>query len=205
MLLSVLIKGVNKCNLHHILEHLDPGLNLPVYVKHCSSCQSERPAPPTSPIRPWKWPTQPWFRLHLDMAGPFLGHTFLILVDAHSKWLEVRRMSSTTSRAIVSTLRSIFAQFGLPSIIVTDNGRNFVSSEFDSFLQLNGITHLVSSPYHSSSNGLAERGVQTFKKEMSKLKSTADITDRLSHILFYNHITPQSTTGVSPAELLQNR
>ena len=174
------------------------------FVKTCSTCQSQRSSPPPVPIRPWKWPTTPWFRIHLDLAGPFLGHMFLILIDAHSKWLEVRLMSSTTSTAIISTLRSIFAQFGLPSIIVTDNGRNFTSAEFEHFLSLNGIKHLLSSPYHPSSNGLAERGVQIFKREMSKLKD-GTLSDRLSHILLYNHITPQSTTGLSPAELLQNR
>ena len=63
---------------------------------------------------------------------------------------------------------------------------------------------MLSSPYHPSSNGLAERGVQIFKREMSKLKK-GTLSDRLAHILFYNHITPQSTTGLSPAKLLQNR
>ena len=95
------------------------------FVNKCSTCQSQHPTPPAAPICPWKWPTQPWYRLHLDMAGPFLGHMFLVLIDAHSKWLEVRLMPSTTSTAIISTLYSIFAQFGLPSVIVTDNGRNF--------------------------------------------------------------------------------
>ena len=174
------------------------------FVYACSVCQSQRPAPPPVPIRPWSWPTTPWSRLHLDLAGPFLGHMFLVLMDAHSKWLEVRILSSTTSSVIVSTLRSIFAQFGLPSIIVSNNGRYFTSSEFQQFLCQNGIKHFLSSPYHPSSNGLAERGVQIFKKEMAKFKE-GSLADRLSHILFYNHITPQTTTGLMPAELLQNR
>ena len=113
-------------------------------------------------------------------------------------------MSSTTSSSIISTLRSVFAQFGLPSVIVSDNGRNFTSCEFEHFLTRNSIKHLLSSPYHPSSNGLAERGVQIFKREISKLKE-GTLSDRLAHILFYNHITPQSTTGLSPAELLQNQ
>ena len=78
------------------------------------------------------------------------------------------------------------------------------SLEFEYFLKQQGIRHYLSSSYHPSSNGLAERGVQIFKKEMSKLKD-GSLVDRLSHILFYNHMTPQTTTGMSPAELLQNR
>ncbi len=91
--------------------------------------------------------------------GPFMGHMFLIVVDAHSKWLEVRIMSSTVSSVIVSTLRNLFAQFGLPAIVVTDNAPNFSSSEFNLFFKQNGIQHLYSPPYHPSSNGLAERAV----------------------------------------------
>ena len=182
--------------------HLDSDIE--AFVKKCTICQSQRSAPPAVPIRPWTWPTTPWYRLHVDLVGPFLGNMWLIVIDAHSKWLEVRLLSSTTSTSIISALRSIFAQFGLPSIIVSDNGRNLISSEFEHFLTQNGIKHMLSSPYHPSSNGLAERGVQIFKREMSKLKE-GTLSDRLAHILFYNHITPQSTTGLSPAELLQNR
>ena len=46
------------------------------YVKECITCQSQRPAPPAAPIHPWSWPSTPWSRLHLDLAGPFLGHIF---------------------------------------------------------------------------------------------------------------------------------
>ena len=105
-----------------------------------------------------------------SIAGPYLGHMFLILVDAHSKWLEVRLLSSILSSAIVLSLCSIFAEFGLPSILVMDNGSYFTSSEFQHFTHQNGIKHFFSSPYHPLSNGLAERGIQIFKKEMSKIK-----------------------------------
>ena len=174
------------------------------FVNKCSICQSQRPAPPPAPIHPWKWPIKPWYRVHVDLAGPFLNHMFLIVIDAYSKWLEVRLLSSTTSTSLISSLRSIFAQFGIPSVIVSDNGRNFTSTEFEQFLTQNGIRHLLSSPYHPSSNGLAERGVRIFKEGMSKC-TEGTLLDRISHVLFYNHITPQTTTGLSPAELLQNR
>ena len=50
-----------------------------------------------APLHPWEWPAQPWSCLHLDFVGPFLGHMYLVLVDAHSKWLDVQIMQSTTS------------------------------------------------------------------------------------------------------------
>ena len=59
-------------------------------------------------------------------------------------------------------------------------------------------------PYHPSSNGLAERAVQIVKKGLRKNKKGTFRT-RLSHTLFSYRITPQSTTSVSPAELLLGR
>ena len=51
-------------------------------VKKCQVCQESRTSPPSAPLHPWQWPTQPWSRLHLDFAGPYMGHTYLVIVDA---------------------------------------------------------------------------------------------------------------------------
>ena len=113
-------------------------------------------------------------------------------------------MSSTTTAATVEKLRSLFAQFGLPEVLVSDNGPNFVSSEFKEFLHHNGVKQVTSAPAHPASNGLAERAVKTVKEGLSKLKS-GTIADRLFRFLFTYRNTPHSITGVSPAELLLGR
>ena len=61
--------------------------------------QESRPSPPVAPLHLWAWPDSPWSRLHLDFAGPFLGHMFLVLVDSYS--MDVRLMSSITSSKII--------------------------------------------------------------------------------------------------------
>lgn len=71
-------------------------------------------------------------------------------------------------------------------------------------MQKNGIEHITSAPYHASSNGCAERAVQTFKSMMKKAGAGSLIT-KVSRVLFNYRITPQSTTGLSPAEMLQGR
>ena len=172
-------------------------------VRKCDVCQESRPSPPSAPLHPWEWPAELWSRLHLDFAGPFLKGMFLIVVDAHSKWLDVRPMSSITSSKTIEQLRSIFSVHGLPKKIVTDNGSSFTSAEFKEFMRENGITHITSAPYHPSSNGLAERAVQTFKFGIQRIPG-ATIQERLSKFLFKYRITPHSTTGIAPAELLMN-
>ena len=99
----------------------------------------------------------------------------------------------------------MFATHGLPRTLVTDNGAQFTSLEFESFLSNNGIRHVKTSPYHPASNGLAERAVQVFKETMKKLQSSDSIETRLSKLLFWYRLTPHSTTGVPPSELLLGR
>ena len=110
-------------------------------VKKYSKCQQNRPSPPTAPLQPWQWPMRPWARLHLDFAGPFMGRMFLVIIDAHSKWLEVYPMPSATSHATIQQLHMTFAQFGIPETVVTDNGPCFMGEEFEEFLRKNGVTH----------------------------------------------------------------
>ena len=140
----------------------------------------------------------------MDFAGPFLGQYFLVIVDAHSKWLEVFLVASTSATLMIDKLRTLFAQFGIPQMVVTDNGSSFISQEFMSFLKKNGIRHITSAPYHPTSNGLAERAVQTFKSGIKRMQG-GSVQEKLSSFLFTYRNTPHSTTGVSPAELLTGR
>ena len=118
-----------------------PGISADIEksVRLCNSCQQQQSSPPLAPLHPWKWPTQPWARLHLDFAGPFEGKTILVAIDAHSKWIEAVCTASTSSACVIEELRSLFAQFGLPEMVVTDNGTGFVSHEFQQLFRKNGV------------------------------------------------------------------
>lgn len=135
-------------------------------VKNCVSCQQNRAYMPKLPPNPWRWPNKPGQRIHVDYAGPFMNLTYLIVVDANSKWLEVIIMASTTSESTIHAFRYLFASYGLVEEIVSDNGSQFVSVEFQNFMKANRIKHICSAPYHPSSNGEAERAELTFKTGM---------------------------------------
>lgn len=102
---------------------------------------------------------------------------FLVLVDAHSKRLEVVPMASVTSTATIEQLWTIFARFGLPNTVVTDKGSCFTSFEFETFLKRNGIHHVKAAPCHPASNRLAERAVQTFQKSLRKMNEVLSQTN----------------------------
>ena len=144
-----------------------PGMDSEIESKvcSCSTCQSHHPAPAKAPLHPWEWPFRPWAQVHVNHAGPFCWKIYLILIDAHSKWMEVHIVPSTSAENTIAKLRDIFATHGVP---VSDNGSGFTSAEFTQFMDHNGIKHTLVSPYHPASNGLAEHAVQTFKTINSK-------------------------------------
>ena len=154
-----------------------PGIDgdLEQRVRQCLLCQCNHKAP-KGPVKSWEWPEKPWTRLHIDHAGPLEGKTLLIGVDAHSKWIDAHVVSST---AAINKLRTTFSIHGLPQTIVSDNGSVF---KFQEFLRQNGIEHVRSPPYHPSSNGLAERAVQTVKEGLKKMKGTLEV--QLDRFLF---------------------
>ena len=78
---------------------------------------------------------------------------FLIVIDAYSKYLQVIPMSNATSSGTIKALRCLFATFGLPLLIVSDNGSQFFTSyEFEDFLRKNEIAHTCSAPGHPETN-----------------------------------------------------
>ncbi len=91
-------------------------------VEQCSSCQVTRSSPPKAPLQPWRWPTRLWARIHIDFAGPMPGKMYLIVIDAHSKLLLVIPMGVCSAATTIQVLRTLFAQFGLPESILSDNG-----------------------------------------------------------------------------------
>ena len=140
-----------------------------------------------------------------DCAGLFLGKMILITTDAYSKWIDAQIVNTATASVTIEHLRTLFATHGLPEVPVSDNGTQFTSTEFEEFMRKNGIRHVRVSPYHPSSNGMAERAVKTLKEGLKKCGNTESLQCRISRILFHYRITPHSTTGVPPAELLFGR
>ncbi|KAK3751535.1 hypothetical protein QZH41_019421, partial [Actinostola sp. cb2023] len=114
------------------------------------------------------------------------------------------RIDDILVSATIEKLRETFANHGLPKTIVSDNGSNFTSAEFEQFTVKNGIKHIKVAPYHPASNGQAERAVRIFKEGFEKMEG-GSIRTKLSRFLLRYRITPHSTTGVPPAQLLMKR
>ena len=115
-----------------------------------------------------------------------------------------RNCKIATVQNTIEHLRMMFARFGLPKVLVSDNRTCFTTSDFLELTSRNGIKHLCIVPYHPSFNGQVERAVQTFKLGMKK-QSASTLQSKLSCFLFHYRLTPHAKTGVPPSELLPNR
>ncbi|XP_043243059.1 uncharacterized protein K02A2.6-like [Amphibalanus amphitrite] len=185
-----------------------PGLDaeLEALARGCQACVSKRAEPPQATRHPWEPTDGPWQRVHADFAGPMLGHSFLIMVDSYTKWIEAVPMKTTTAARTVAVMRDIFARLGLPVQLVTDNGPQFASQEFAAFVRSNGIRHTRVAPHHPSSNGLAERAVGTVKNALRVCAAAGGGVDlSLSRALLAYRVTPHAATGRTPAEMLFGR
>ncbi|CAB4019155.1 uncharacterized protein K02A2.6-like [Paramuricea clavata] len=125
--------------------------------------------------------------------------------DAHSKWPEVEIMPSTTSTQTIDRLRTIFPRYGVPAQVVTDNGPQFTSAEFQLFLKTNGIKLITTAPFHPATNGQAKRFVQSFKHAMKcEKQSASQLKTNMAKFLLAYRNSPHST-GESPSVLFLGR
>ena len=170
--------------------------------RSCISCCEHRNAPAKLPNHPWILPEKPWSRVHVDHAINFMGQNWLVMVDAFSKYPCIHPVSSISSKATLDLLEENFAHFGYPHSIVSDNATCFTSDEFQSYCKERNIVHLTGAPYHPSSNGAAERLIQTFKQALRKSSKTP--RRALQEFLMQYRRTP-TASGYSPSELLNNR
>lgn len=175
-------------------------------VNSCDICKQQRSMPATAPVHTWKWASGPWERIHLDFAE-VNKQMFLVVMDAYARWPEIFHMQTTTSSKTIETLRGLFAAYGLPKEVVTDNGPQFISGEFETFLTMNAVKHIKTPAYHPASNGLAERLVQNFKRSLAKNRAMGGMTLQhcIANFLFSYRNMPHTTTKKTPAELFLKR
>ncbi len=111
-------------------------------------------------------------------------------------------MPNTRSETVIKAMSGIFGLFGPPHEIVSDNGPQYSSREFQQMCDSWGITHTTSSPRYAQANGLAERMVRTIKSLIKKCSKTQqDLNSAMCNL----RATPVDSGLPSPAELMFGR
>ena len=103
----------------------------------------------------------------------------------------------------VNRLHELFARYSVVDTIVSDNGTQFTSKEFEHFGSTFQVEHIRNPPYHPRSNGLPERFVDTLKRVLKKAIGTPT-KKALQLFLQVYRITPNKSASstLSPAEIM---
>ena len=164
-------------------------------VEQCEPCHKYQRKAPKEPMLQPQPPCRPWERLSSDMFQ-FGGQQYLLLTEKYSRFPIIRRLTSTTSSAVINHLKSIFAEHGIPLQLVTDNGPQYSSAEFDGFMTTYGVEHITSSPMYPNQMGLLNGWSRLWRTFSENAKRTKKIL-----ILIFCPTEPHPwTTSSSPPQ-----
>lgn len=175
--------------------------------RSCHGCQVVSEYAPPEPMARALPPSGPWEDCAADILGPLpSGESLLVVVDYFSRYFEVVILRSTSSTRLIEALKPIFARFGVPHTLKTDNGPQLVSEEFEAFLAENGIEHRTTTPLWPRANGEVERQNRTLMKSVQIAHIEGkDWRQELQTFLTAYRSTPQMTTGATPFYLMFGR
>ena len=180
-----------------------PGMTAEIkeMANQCSTCNEFRDKQQKEPLMTYEIPSRPWKMVAQDLFT-WNKKDYLVTVDYYSDYWEVDELADTTSQTVIECTKKHWARYGIPDVVVTDNGPQFRSQEYENFAKEWKFGHSTSSPYRSQSNGKAESAVKIAKKLMTKAEK--DHGDLQLAILDWRN-TPTDSSNKSPAQKLHSR
>ena len=183
------------------------------YCASCELCAKNKVVPmPRSPMKPIEVKPQPFYMVGVDIIGPLKttseGNRYILsVIDYYTKYAEAEPLPNQEAKTVVKALEQIFSRHGMPSVLLTDQGRNFESHLFQSMCSLFNIDKRRTTPYHPQSDGLCERfnGILKVLLRMKVNKDRDNWDVLLPSALLAHRVSKQESTGVSPFELLYGR
>ena len=131
---------------------------------------------------------------------------FLIVgIDYFTKWVEAEALATITENNVRSFVwRSIICRFGIPKVLISDNGKQFDNDSFQDFCSLLGIRNHYSSPAHPQANGQVEFTNRSLLKIIkTRLEGAKGIwPEEFPSILWAYRTTARTTTGETPFRLI---
>ena len=161
-------------------------------VKACQICEEDAPAQTKEKHLAHEIPKRPWVKIGMDVFRS-KGEDYLITVDYLTDFIEISKLPHTLTTAVITACKEQFARQGIPELVRTDGGPQFMSYEFGKFAKEWEFVHSVSAPYHSQSNGKAEAAVKIVKRLLKRSQ------DPYRAILKWRN-TPTAEFGTSPCQ-----
>ena len=173
-------------------------------IKTCLPCQTTTPKTTREPLQMTN-ADRAWEEVSMDFAE-VEGKYLLIIVDDFTRYPEVEIISSLTASTVIPKIESVFARWGIPKVVKTDNGPPFNSKNFAEYAKISGFKHRKITPLWPEANGEAERFVRTIKKTISAAKIEHRNWQYEMWTFLRNYrATPHSSTKISPATVMTGR
>jgi transposase InsO family protein len=130
------------------------------YIRNCEPCKSSKDIRTVQkpPMGQPKHATEPWQVVSMDFVGKFPRSTqqntqLLVIYDWYSKYVIAKPMRAALSQKLCDFLEyDVFLTYGVPQHIISDNGSQFTSKQFQSLLRKYDINHMPNARYHSQFN-----------------------------------------------------
>lgn len=194
-----------------------PGLYRSVrrYVSACDACQRRKrlTTAPAGPLQSLDVPSEPFYRVGMDLLGPFpfstSGNKWIAVATDYATRFAITRALPTSCATDVADflLHDVILHHGAPRQLLTDRGRYFLSKVVADLLRLSSTTHKLTTSYHPQTNGLTERFNRTLTDMLSMYVSAHhkdwDLT--LPYVTFAYNSSRHDTAGFSPFYLLYGR
>ena len=195
--------GINKCinRLKDVFFWSGMAAQIKDIISQCAICNEFRGAQQKEPMIPHELPTKPWEICATDLFE-LDRETYIVIADYYSKFFEVKKINSSSSKTVINVLKEMYSRHGIPVILKSDNGPAYSSMEFKDFAKNYGFEHITSSPRYSQSMGFIEKNVQICKNLLKKAKKS-NSDPYLALLEFRN--TPIDGINMSPSQLLMGR
>ena len=187
-------------------------LEVKEFVRSCGGCQkASRKDKARAPLQPLQVEGEPFSKVAYDLVGPLpkttSGYRYILtMMDLFSKFpaaVPLKRVDNTT---VLDAMMGVFASYGLPKVLLTDQGSVFTSRLTKAMCQQFGITKIQTTPYHPQSDGALERFHASLKGMLKRSGGNLKDWDlSLKFHLFAYRSTPHCTTGYAPFTLLFGR
>ena len=180
-----------------------PGMSSQIkdFVSRCETCQKFTRAQQKETFHRADLPKRPWQEVGVDLCT-IQSHQYLVTVDYFSNFSEIDRLTSTVASEVIRCLRKLFAKYGIPDVVRSDNGQQFHCQEFTAFAQEWKFEHVTSSPGYPQANGKVENATRTVKELVRRANDTGQ--DPWLALLDFRN-TPSQGIDSSPAQRLLGR